>query len=454
MTPRQPGLNRDSDPKAPDPAQASLVFRLLAPLCLISFVLVTAFSASLLLNQRLNSKRMADHVTNDAIQSLDLSLKRRAKVLAALQDTILADSQLAATLAKQDREQLLLLYQPLFQHLRDQYRLTHFYFHLPDRVNLLRVHKPSKHGDLINRHTAMQAAQTGKRSSGIELGPLGTFTLRVVQPVLYQGTLVGYLELGQEIEAILNLIHTRLGVHLAIAIDKKQLNRQQWQVGMAMLGRSSNWQRFPRQALCYSSMDPLPTACNEFINSNQTTSHLTLQDQHWQLSCHPLTDVSGKRVGKLLMLYDTTQAKTSFRRLLFSATSLSLLLLTALICLYFVLLRRTDRLIQQQQSQLAASEERQRSLLDAIDRTGLFLFVVDENYQVRYMNQAMKESFGDQQGKTCETSHDCSHPCFRLVKPVELFVQEEILKWMLRVELLADCLHVPHCFGCALGTNP
>ena len=103
----------------------------------------------------------------------------------------------------------------LFESLHREHALTHLYFFDKNRVCLLRVHKPEKHGDLINRFTAIEAERTGKTASGIELGPLGTFTLRVVQPVFEGQTLLGYVELGKEIEDVLQALHTGSGLHVA-----------------------------------------------------------------------------------------------------------------------------------------------------------------------------------------------------------------------------------------------
>ena len=50
-----------------------------------------------------------------------------------------------------DRQDLLAESSSLFQNLHDQYRITHFYFTAPDRVNFLRVHQPKRFGDEIGR---------------------------------------------------------------------------------------------------------------------------------------------------------------------------------------------------------------------------------------------------------------------------------------------------------------
>ena len=56
------------------------------------------------------------------------------------------------------------------------------------------------------------------------------------------------------------------------------------------------------------------------------------------------------------------------------------------------------------EEKLRASEERQRTLLEATSSAGIFLFVVDDSYNVRYMNTPMIEAFGDLVGKTCHSA--------------------------------------------------
>ncbi len=54
-------------------------------------------------------------------------------------------------------------------------------------------------GFTFDRFTTSEAERTGRTASGIELGPLGTFTLRMVRPIFDNGALIGYLEFGKDI---------------------------------------------------------------------------------------------------------------------------------------------------------------------------------------------------------------------------------------------------------------
>ena len=170
--------------------------RLLVPLVIVLLLLVGGFSFVLMRSYKTNLDQTSARVLKDASDELAKEMVEQSEGLAALEEVFLRDASLHYAMKDRDRERLLTSYGDVFAQLRQDHGMTHFYFHGPDRVNLLRVHKPEKHGDLIDRFTAREAERTGKMASGIELGPLGTFTLRVVRPVFDGGTLIGYIELG------------------------------------------------------------------------------------------------------------------------------------------------------------------------------------------------------------------------------------------------------------------
>jgi len=145
----------------------------------------------------------------------------KAEMMAASLRFIVQDKALIEALKSGDRGRLLAIGAPVYERLKRENNITHFYFHNAKRINLLRVHKPEKYGDKINRFTALGAERTGKVFSGIELGPLGTFTLRTVLPVFDTGKLIGYMELGQEIDDILQETRTMFHVELIMLIDKQ-----------------------------------------------------------------------------------------------------------------------------------------------------------------------------------------------------------------------------------------
>ena len=68
------------------------------------------------------------------------------------------DSHLREAYLAGDRERLLNAALPIFEELRSSSQITHFYFLDLQRVCFLRVHNPTRHGDVIKRFTMAQAA--------------------------------------------------------------------------------------------------------------------------------------------------------------------------------------------------------------------------------------------------------------------------------------------------------
>lgn len=168
-----------------------------------------------------------------------------------------------AALARRDRAALLRLSAPLYTQLRRKFGITHFYFSGPDRVNILRVHQPARYGDVINRYTILEAERTGATFSGVELGPFGTFTLRLVTPWYtadVQHHLIGYVELGMDIDRILDTVQKFTGVPVFVLVSKQYLKRDDWEAGMRMLGRKPEWNRFPSVVLNFQTALAMPVA--------------------------------------------------------------------------------------------------------------------------------------------------------------------------------------------------
>ena len=338
--------------------------RLLIPLAAVLLLLIGGFGATMLFMHQEQLKQSTREILAAATFDLNAFQENQIRTLATLEEILLRSPDLRDALAAQDRDRLLAASEPAFAQLLEQHHITHFYFHGPDRVNLLRVHKPEKFGDLIDRFTAREAERTGQTASGTELGPLGTFTVRVVRPVFDGDALIGYLELGMEIEDILADIHEEHGVELAVSIRKNVLDRGQWAAGMKMLGREADWNRFPEAVLIYNSLPCFPSQCDRFLQDEaahrhgDVTAEAEFNDKSWRIILHPLVDVSGVEVGDLIVLHDISEAKTSFYRLLILVLTAAAVLLAALLGFLYFVLRRVDRSIREQHQELSSSEER------------------------------------------------------------------------------------------------
>jgi PAS domain S-box-containing protein len=375
-----------------------LMRRMLIPLMAVLLFLAACGGALLWFQHQ---QQVADVITADISrveEDLRIALEQQVTGLASSAQLIAADPRVQKSLSEGNVNSLLAVWQPVFDTLRSENKITHFYFFDRHRICLLRVHSPQKRGDLINRFTALTAERTGKTASGIELGPLGTFTLRVVQPVFARGKLLGYVELGKEIEDVLQLLHTSRGIQLAVIIRKEHLNRLAWEAGMRMLGREADWDRLPRSAVIYASQGRLPDAFafwadNQFAGAHihrETDREIAFDGKNWRVSVSLMQDASQKNIGHLLILRDISTEKAAFTRLLAIVGAAGIVMLSLLIGFIYALLKRTDSSIRVQQESLRKNEERYRILVENINETMLVI----QDGKIKYINLRALDSFG------------------------------------------------------------
>jgi PAS domain S-box-containing protein len=383
---------------------------LLPPLS-AALILIVAGSATLLWHQhaiQLREKTAVAHA--DIVDDVHDALEQQASSIAAMAQPIVADPDVRQALRKGDSGSLLRKWRPIFEAMRWKDNLTHFNFIAADRILLLRVHQPDRRGDLINRFTALEAERTGKTAWGLESGLVGGFTLRVVQPVLEGGDLLGYVELGKELDEVLRALHKRAGSQFAMVLGKESLDRQTWDAGMRMLGRETEWDRLPHSVIIYASEGRLPNAFAQMADYDpgagrahgEMDREIVFDGKNWSVSAAPLQNVSGKEVGRLLVMTDITVEKTVFHRMTALGIMCGAILLAALLGLVFVLLRRTDSSIRAQQASLLESEERFDQLAE---QSRTFIWEVDADGLCTYVSHVAEQVLGYQQDELVGRSH-------------------------------------------------
>ena len=161
------------------------------PYAVLVIVVVLGFSlGSLFLSQDSYIKNhVKDHVTTTS-ELYQFHLERDLETLHAVMLRISENKELRRAWGNNDLQTLLELSLPIYKKATAAHRITHFYYHDLEGVNALRVHSPKRSGDVIDRYTMRQAMEHKTMVSGVELGPLGTFTLRMVHPWEVDGKVV------------------------------------------------------------------------------------------------------------------------------------------------------------------------------------------------------------------------------------------------------------------------
>jgi signal transduction histidine kinase len=265
-----------------------------------------------------------------------------------------------------DREALLERAGPLQKTLSRQHKITHFYFHGPDRVNFLRVHHPEDHGDLINRFTLLEAERTGGMASGIERGPLGAFVLRVVMPWLDQGELLGYVELGMEFSEITRDLHGLLDVDFVVAIDKKLVNRAQWTKAADASAKKESWDQFADVVVIERTMPVLPEPIVNLLSSGRepkaTARVVSWNGRVAQMILLHLEDAGGKGFGHLFVMRDVNDSFVQARQSMWLISFICLGVGAALLTFFYFFLGRVEKTLASQDATLRTEiSERQRT---------------------------------------------------------------------------------------------
>lgn len=259
-----------------------------------------------------------------------------------------------AMLAK-DREALLKHGTAVFENTLERQQITHFYFYDKNGNMVLRVYQPENKTAAHTRYTRQQAMSSGKPFSGLELGNGGTFTLRTVHPWMVDGQLIGYIELGQEIDHILQELKVITEVDFIILISKKRLERAAWETGMQLLGRHADWDLLSDKVIIDQTIPlPAPVAVR-FATAGATSEQLgaivETNGKYYRSLSFPLRDAAGQVVGDFVMLRDLTEQTRAFRAFMVQVAAFSLLLCGGLFGFAYRVLGNVDM-------QLAESRKR------------------------------------------------------------------------------------------------
>lgn len=302
--------------------------------CAVGALFLLAYSYESDVRQRdlSSTLKSVEHLFN-------LQIENDAARLHAALCPISRDSDIVTAFLEGNRDELLAKTEPLFERLRDQHRVTHFYILDTDRKVRLRVHQPDIRGDIVERATTLQAQRSGSETHGIELGPLGTLTLRAVKPWRRDGRLIGYLELGEEISHVGEEIHHALGVDLIVAVHRRFLEP-------VPVKDPVNTSEKPELVIFSSTLDEVPPGVDALLRGSEN-ERAVKETQHRGQSLYtvmlPLSDAAGREIGNIIVVRDVTSLQAGFRKSLVFAAVLSLLSGALVFGLFYVILDRVER---------------------------------------------------------------------------------------------------------------
>jgi len=371
----------------------------------ISIVIAALLTASVVGMIQLHHNRIyKQHFTSlaETKKLFQMELDKDAGSISSMIDFFKKDKNLQNLWFAKDRQALLDYTEPIFEDIRSKYRVTHFYFHDLDRVCFLRTHNPPRHGDYIKRHTMAGAARLGKPFYGIELGPFGTFTLRVVHPWHIDGKLAGYIEIGEEIEHITAGLKNTLGCDLIFVIEKSFLDRAKWEEGLKMVGKTGNWDLFADFVIIDSTISKTPLEIGEEMQQHHVEHEkFTFEistDRDYLGGFVPLYDAGDTEVGEIIVLNDITEALASGKAFLAVMLTISVVSGLLLCGFFYLYIGRIERKLADADEALRDGEEKMRSIFSTVPD---YILNLDRDHKITFINRTVPgSSIDDVVGKS------------------------------------------------------
>lgn len=320
--------------------------RFIGPFALmLAFVMCVFAIAIYSIETRIRDRDLVERsaaVVNLFAQKID---KDTNKMMATLR-AMMINQEMGDAFRQSDRGALAQQGGELFHSLNAEHKITHLYFIRPDLVSLYRFHSPAVFGDEIQRVTLQQAREEQKTSHGLELGPMGTLTLRLVTPWRQDGELLGYLEIGEEIEHLLDEIRLSLAIDLLVLVDKHYLTPEQWRQGLDLMQRSGDWERFGTHAVLAQTAEQLPAALDERLLQQLLaggSAEIRDRGRSIHLASVPINDAGKRHLGDLVVMRDITALESTFQWSMIAVILISLLAAGGVLGGFYLALDRVER---------------------------------------------------------------------------------------------------------------
>jgi hypothetical protein len=252
--------------------------------------------------------------------------KNEVEKITAILDVIVQDKEVRDAFAARERDRLQAVVLPMHTVLKKDHGIAHWNFVDSETKKMfLRPHLPTKFDDVIERPALNKAIARRENSVGKELGK-SAFALRVGRPFWgADGKLVGFIELGTEIEFFLDRMKQQTGNDFAMFIQKRLLDESEWARTRALRNIKNTWNDFgevvvtnsttPDQIVdpsAFGALDPAGTILDEVEKDGATFAR----------GVFPVRESSGNVVGGLVVRHDITALRADMQAGLLRALGL------------------------------------------------------------------------------------------------------------------------------------
>ena len=306
--------------------------------------------------------------------------------------------ELSTAFSNDDKKALYENAKSIYSFLNTRNDITHFYFIKPDGKIFLRVHDYPRDSDIVERYTFIKAKQTQDVYWGLEFGLKMNYTLRVVMPWVVDGKVIGYLELGKEIDKILESLSANLQIEIYFAANKSLYEN----TPDFVKNKLKNLPQTKQHYVVYETQGADKVVL-DFLNANETNKWIKLLDQEYIGYVKPLSDVSGTKLGKIAYLVNVSKSFDVVKSFLLNFSTLILVSTLFVLLLSYLYINKQERKLNDilkalhNEKEIVNDQYTQISSLLSLFEKGdsvLFKWNNDEQWSINYVSSNVQNLLG------------------------------------------------------------
>lgn len=282
----------------------------------------------------------------------DVQSKNKLHIMEDMVSFLLTKDGVTNALERKDRKALLELSIPIYNFLKKQ-NITHLYFIATDKTTILRVHNTNAFGDSIARFGLGKAVLTGLPHKGVEMGIESNLVLRYTYPVKKDGKVIGYIEIGQDVEKLLTEISDILGSYITVLVPQNSIDLAYY-CKQKQLKEPKKYQFIGNYAVVASTLSNSGIIKKGYLEKELNIIN-SLSDDFFHYK-KDMVDASGKTIG--IVFYSQTISHDSKKKLIDALIigSIVMIIVSLIIFIfYFEYIKKIDYTIRTQQEELENS---------------------------------------------------------------------------------------------------
>lgn len=300
--------------------------------------------------ERINSEHQkvrTNEILNNIQKTYENKIKQNYLIYNEIANHIQSDKKIAELFLQRDREKLYDYTSKLYKRLNEEFQVTHFYFHDLDKRNFLRVHNSKTHSDLIDRITLDTAVKTKDIACGVEFGILHNLTSRYVEPYYVDNKLIGYLELGEDIDYLTPYLSEMLDAQILIAIKKELIDVRDVNLSQKTINKIKNYPETKKYYIINSTIKKLDKNIVELIDEQVTILDAQKSvGSTYEIGLIKLYDLNKQEAGELVVLINPKNNKTTLLKLKTQLSFLIFIIALIIVSIYYLYLKNTTKKLE------------------------------------------------------------------------------------------------------------